>query len=126
MSDFNKFDNIKAALEEAQVQKDTLDVPHGIKPKGPRILVLPDEIEKTTASGIVITTSTSEFREQLAQVDGIVVAMGNTCFHDQPEPWCKVGDRIIFGKYSGIIREGKDGKKYRVINDLDCVATIEE
>lgn len=98
----------------------------GISPKGHRLLVLPDEVETTTKSGIVVTTATQEFREQLAQVDAVVVAMGNTCYSDQPEPWCKVGDRIVFGKYSGIIREGKDGKKYRIINDLDCVATIEE
>ena len=98
----------------------------GISPKGHRLLVLPEEVETTTKSGIVVTTATQEFREQLAQVDGIVVAMGNTCYSDQPEPWCKIGDRIVFGKYSGIIREGKDGKKYRVINDLDAVAVIEE
>jgi co-chaperonin GroES (HSP10) len=123
----NKFENIKKALDNAaEKEASLLDVPHGINPKGHRLLVLPDEVEVTTKSGIVIATGVQEFREQLAQVDGVVVAMGNTCYSDQPEPWCKVGDRIIFGKYSGIIREGKDGKKYRVINDLDCVATIEE
>ncbi len=99
---------------------------HGINPKGHRILVLPDEIEVTTKSGIVVATGTQELREQLAQVDGIVVAMGNTCFSDQPEAWCAVGDRVIFGKYSGITREGKDGKRYRIINDLDVVATVEK
>jgi co-chaperonin GroES (HSP10) len=52
--------------------------------------------------------------------------MGSTCFYDKPEPWCKIGDRIIFGKYSGIFRTGKDDKTYRVINDEDVVATIDE
>lgn len=98
----------------------------GINPKGHRILVLPDEVETKTASGIVVATGTAELREQLAQVDGIVIAMGNTCFSDQPESWCAVGERVIFGKYSGIIRDGKDGKKYRIINDLDVVATVEK
>ena len=99
---------------------------HGINPKGHRILVLPDEVETKTASGIITTTATQEFREQLAQVDGVVVAMGSTCYHDQVEPWCKVGDKVIFGKYSGIIREGSNGKKYRIINDLDVVGTIDK
>lgn len=99
---------------------------HGINPKGHRVLVLPDAIETTTKSGIVVATGTQELREQLAQVDGVVVAMGNTCYADQPEPWCAVGDRVIFGKYSGIIREGKDGKKYRIINDLDVVGTVDK
>lgn len=99
---------------------------HGLHPKGHRLLVLPDEIETKTKSGIITTTATQEFREQLAQVDGLVVAMGSTCYADQPEPWCKVGDRIIFGKYSGIIRDGNDGKKYRFINDLDVVGTVDK
>lgn len=97
----------------------------GINPKGHRVLVLPDEVEVKTASGIITTVGAQQLREELAQVDGVVVAMGNTCYSDQPEPWCKVGERVVFGKYSGIIREGKDGKKYRVINDLDVVATVE-
>lgn len=98
---------------------------HGITPRGHRILVLPDEIEVKTKSGIITTTGTQVMREELAQVDGVVIEMGSTCFNDQPEAWCTVGDRVVFGKYSGIIRNGKDGKKYRIINDLDVVATIE-
>ena len=99
---------------------------HGINPKGHRILVLPDEVETKSAGGIITSVGVQALREELAQVDGVVVAMGNTCFSDQPEPWCQVGDRVIFGKYSGIMRGGKDGKKYRVINDLDVVATLEK
>ena len=97
---------------------------HGIVPKGPRVLVLPDAIEKATKSGIITTLDHQEMSQSLAQVDGVVIAMGNTCYHDQPEPWCAIGDRVIFGKYSGIIREGIDGKKYRIINDLDVVGTV--
>ena len=99
---------------------------HGICPKGHRILVLPKEVEEKTESGIIINVGTQKLREELAQVDGVVVAMGNTCYTDQPEPWCKVGDKVFFGKYSGIFRDGKDGLKYRVINDLDIVGTLED
>ena len=55
--------------------------------------------------------------------------MGTTAYADQKDPWCKVGDFITFGKYSGLIYKGeetKDGKEYRVINDLDVVATHEK
>jgi co-chaperonin GroES (HSP10) len=99
---------------------------HGINPKGHRVLVLPDAIETKTASGIITSTGAATLREELAQVDGVVIAMGNTCYIDQPEPWCKVGDRVIFGKYSGIIRKGNDEKMYRFINDLDVVGTVDE
>ena len=99
---------------------------HGITPAGHRILVLPDEIETTTKSGILVTTGQQVLREEMKQVDGIVVAMGDHCFYDKPHPWCKVGDRVIFGKYSGIFRVGKDKKTYRIINDEDIVAILEE
>lgn len=99
---------------------------HGINPKGYRLLVLPDEVEVTTKSGIVISSGSQTQREELAQVDGVVVAMGNTCFDKELEPWCKVGDRVIFGKYSGIIRKGNDGKTYRLLNDENVVATLDE
>ena len=99
---------------------------HGINPKGYRLLVLPDELETKTKSGIITSTATMAAREELAQVDGIVVAMGPTCFDKESEPWCKVGDRIIFGKYSGIIRVGNDGKTYRLINDENVVATLDK
>lgn len=100
----------------------------GITPCGPRILVLPDEIEKTTASGIILNTGTGEKMEALAQTFGRVIAMGPLCYLDQPnsEPWCKIGDRVSFAKYSGLLNTGKDEKKYRVISDLDIVSVIDE
>jgi len=98
---------------------------HGINVKGHRILVLPDEVEKTTKSGIIVTTGIAELREKLKQVDGVVVAMGDNCFYDKPSKWCEIGDTIIFGKYSGVFRTGNDGIEYRIINDEDVVATLE-
>lgn len=98
----------------------------GIHPKGHRILVLPNQIEEKSAGGIILGTSSQMGREALAQMYGVVIEMGNTCFSDQPEPWCEVGDRVSFGKYSGLIYTGVDGKTYRVVNDLDVVAKVEE
>ena len=97
----------------------------GIKPKGHRVLILPDQVEETTASGIVLHTATQLDREALGAMFGVVVAMGNTCYADQPEPWCAIGERVSFGRYSGLIYTGKDEKKYRMISDLDVVAEVE-
>ena len=99
---------------------------HGINVKGHRILVLPNEVETKTASGIITSTPLTEKQEKLANIDGIVIAMGNTCFLEYDEPWCVVGDKIIFGKYSGIFLKGDDGKEYRIINDENVVATREK
>jgi len=101
----------------------------GINPVGHRLLVLPEEVEEVSESGIIISVGQQKDREQLAQIRGTVVAMGSTCYGDQKDPWCKIGDFITFGKYSGLIYKGnetKDGKEYRIINDLDVVATHEK
>ena len=95
----------------------------GIIPKGHRILVLPEVVEEKSTGGIIINVGNDMKREELAQINGRVIAMGNTCYHDQVEPWCAVGDTVIFGKYSGLFYQGDDEKKYRVVNDLDIVAT---
>ena len=98
----------------------------GITPVGHRLLVLPEEIEVKTASGIILNTASTERMEALAQTFGVVVAMGETAYNDQPSPWCKIGDRVAFAKYSGLLNTGKDQKKYRIINDLDVVSIVEE
>jgi co-chaperonin GroES (HSP10) len=96
----------------------------GIHPKGHRVLILPDAVEQTTESGIVLSVGTTVDRERLAQLRGTVVEIGNSAWHDQPEPWAANGDHVIFGKYSGLIYQGDDGLEYRIINDLDIVATV--
>lgn len=98
----------------------------GVKPCGHRLLILPEQIEKTTASGIITVTDSEEERHALSQVFGKVVELGETAFADQPSPWCNKGDRVSFAKFAGLIVTGKDGKKYRVINDLDIVSVVEE
>jgi chaperonin GroES len=97
----------------------------GINPRGHRVLILPKEVEEKTASGIVIHTVSQLEREEMAQMYGVVVAVGNTAWKDQPAPFAEVGDNVIFAKYSGHVFQGNDGQKYRLINDLDIVATHE-
>lgn len=97
----------------------------GINPVGWRILVKPQEIKEMSESGIVITSGSYKEREQMANTTGIVVAMGDDCFADEPAPWCKVGDKIIFAKYAGLLYLGRDGGQYRMINDKDVTGTLD-
>ncbi len=97
----------------------------GIHPKGHRVLILPDPVEEVTQSGIIVAVGDNRDRERLAQLKGTIVELGNTAWLDQPSPWAKVGDHVIFGKYSGLIYQGNDNKEYRIINDLDVVALVD-
>lgn len=97
----------------------------GITPQGHRVLIKAEEVEETTKGGIVLPGELTK-KQQLAEIRGRVIEIGLTAYSDQAAPFCKVGDRVIFAKYSGILYDGKDGEEYRVINDLDIVATIEE
>jgi co-chaperonin GroES (HSP10) len=40
-------------------------------------------------------------------------------------PWCKVGDKVAFAKYAGLLYQGKDGVKYRMVNDGDITAVLD-
>ena len=98
----------------------------GIRPCGHRVLILPEQVKKQTESGIILGSETQMEREALAQMYGLVIAVGDTAYADQPAPWCKEGDRVSFAKYSGLRYEGVDGLQYRCINDLDIVSLVEE
>lgn len=97
----------------------------GIRPVGHIVLVKPLEVEERTASGIVISTRTQTRREEMGQTEAVVIALGNTAYSDQAEPWCKVGDRVVFARYAGTERKGSDGATYRLINDLDVKGVLE-
>lgn len=97
----------------------------GIHPKGHRVLILPDPVEEVTQSGIILSVGENRDRERLAQLKGTIVEIGDSAWLDQPSPWAKVGDHVIFGKYSGLIYDGADEKEYRIINDLDVVALVD-
>lgn len=101
----------------------------GITPVGHRILLEPDEVQKVSAGGIVLPMEAVE-RDELAQCFGRVVAVGPEAWHEATAKglpqWAKPGDRVIFGKYSGLIFPGHDGGKYRLINDRDVVAVVAE
>ena len=97
----------------------------GIYPKGHRVLIKAEEVEELSKGGIALPSEITK-RQQLAEIRGRVIELGSTAYSDQDEPFCKVGDRVIFAKYSGIVYDGKDKVEYRVINDLDVVSVIDE
>ncbi|HEY9106980.1 MAG TPA: co-chaperone GroES [Roseateles sp.] len=94
-----------------------------LRPLNDRIIVKRSEPELRTASGIVIPDSAGEKPEQ-----GEVLAVGpgrRTDKGDHVSPGVKVGDKVIFGKYSGQAVK-IDGDELLVVREEDLFAIIEK
>lgn len=106
--------------------------PSGIVPMDKRVLVKPDTVETTTKGGIILP---SVEREQMAQVKATIVAVGETAWseamHDARNFGVEfnrpgAGSRVMIAKYGGIEVKGADGETYRLLNDEDVTARLEE
>jgi len=99
---------------------------NGIMPSGYRILIEPDEIKETLEDGAIVIPE--EFRQQYqnATVTGVIRAIGPEAWIDKKTMWAREGDRVIYDKYRGIIVNGYDGKEYRLANDTDVMAIIDD
>jgi chaperonin GroES len=94
----------------------------GIHPIGKRVLVLMDEAPDRTSGGILMTEDMVE-RMSLASESGAIIELGGEAFthHSDGTVWRgakpKPGDRVYVEKYAGLLAQGLDGKKYRVMED---------
>ncbi len=97
-----------------------------ITPVGHRVLVKPASVEKKTAGGILLADTVVD-KHQRDQQKGTVVAIGENAWKafDGGEPWCKVGDLVLFSRYGGKIVYDND-EEFRVLNDEDIVAIVSE
>ena len=89
-----------------------------------RVLISPEEIKEKTTGGIVIPDTARE-RILLGVTKGKVVDKGPRAFKDENGLQPKIGDIIVFAKYSGLPVEC-DGESYRIMNDIDVLAIEEE
>jgi chaperonin GroES len=97
----------------------------GIHPQGDRVLIRVEEIEETTPGGILVP-QTELAKHEMAQIAGILVAHGMDAWNDYMEPFAEIGDRVLYQRHSGIQLTGKDGCLYRMVNDTDIIATLED
>ncbi|CRI65346.1 10 kDa chaperonin (Protein Cpn10) (groES protein) [Thiocapsa sp. KS1] len=93
-----------------------------IRPLHDRVVVRRMEEERTTAGGIVIPDSATE-----KPIQGEIIAVGKGKILDNGESRpldVKVGDRVLFGKYSGT--EVKlDGNEFLVMREEDIMGVVE-
>ena len=93
-----------------------------IRPLHDRIIVERLEEETTTASGIIIPDSA---KEKPMQGDVIAVGKGKMTEDGKVLPLdVKVGDKVLFGKFSGT--EIKiEGKEYLMMREDDVLGVVE-
>ena len=93
-----------------------------LRPLHDRLVVKRLDNERKTASGIVIPENAAEKPDQ-----GEVMAVGNGKIQDDGKQRAldiKVGDKILFGKYSGQTVK-VDGDDLLVLREDDVMAVIE-
>lgn len=94
-----------------------------IRPLHDRVVVRRMEEEHTSSGGIVLPDSATE-----KPIQGEILAVGKGKVTDTGESRpldVKVGDRVLFGKYSGT--EVKlDGKEILVMREEDIMGVVED
>ena len=93
-----------------------------IRPLHDRVLVKRTEEDTTSAGGIVIPDSASEKPSK-----GEIIAVGNGKILDSGEVRgldLKVGDKVLFGKYSGTEVKVED-EEYLVMREDDIMAVFD-
>ena len=94
-----------------------------IRPLSDRVIVKRLEAETKTASGIIIPDAATEKPDQ-----GEIVAIGNGKVGDDGKliPMnMKVGDRVLFGKYSGQAFK-IDGQELLTMREDDIIGVVEK
>lgn len=89
-----------------------------LRPLGDRVIVKPSSAEEVTKTGIVLPDTVEKEKKE----EGEVIAIGRG--EKIAKLGLKVGDKVIFGKYSGDEVE-VDEIEYKVLKDEDVLAVLE-
>ena len=91
-----------------------------IQPLGDKILVKVLEAEEKTRGGIVLPDTAKE-KPQQAEV--VAVGKGKVQDGKTIPPEVKVGDKVLFGKYTGT-EFSIDGEEYLMLKEEDILAIV--
>ncbi|MGO9481739.1 MAG: co-chaperone GroES [Candidatus Kryptoniota bacterium] len=91
-----------------------------IKPLADRVVVKPLEAEEKTKGGLFVPDTAKE-RPQQGEI--VAVGPGRTEDGKKIPPEVKVGDKILYGKYSGT-EVTYDGVEYLIMRESDIFAIL--
>ena len=91
-----------------------------IRPLGDRVVLKQLVAEETTKSGIVLP---GQNKEKPQQAEVIAVGPGGIVDGKEVKMEVKVGDVVLYGKYSGT-EINVDGENYLIVKESDIFATL--
>ena len=92
-----------------------------IKPLADRVVIRPQEAEEITKGGIILPDTAKE-----KPMQGEIVAIGNGKVTDDGktvELSVKVGDKVLYGKYSGT-EVSIEGDEYLIMRENDIFGIV--
>jgi chaperonin GroES len=93
-----------------------------IQPLGDRVVIKPLEAESKSKGGILLPDTAKEKPQE-----GKVVAVGKGKVLDSGSvqaPEVKVGDKVLYGKYSGNEITTKEGEELLIMREEDILAIV--
>jgi len=93
-----------------------------IQPLGDRVIIKPLEAETKTKGGIVLPDTAKEKPQEgevIAVGKGKVLENGTT-----KAPEVKVGDKVLYGKYSGNEITTKEGEELLIMREEDILGIV--
>ena len=107
--------------DRESIEDDVLD--GGFEPANNKVLVLPDPVATHSMGGIAMPSELIE-KQEYAQIFATLVAVGPDAWKDRKTPAAGVGDRVMIAKFTGQLFTGPNGRRYRVIHDMDIIGKI--
>ena len=95
------------------------------EPKGWKLLIAIANVKEKTAGGIIMPDNLKD-AEKTASITGYVVRMGPQAYTDTErysEPWCSIGDYVVFRSYAGTRLKVGD-MEFRIINEDEVEGTV--
>ena len=92
-----------------------------MKPLADRVVIKPSPADEKTKGGIILPDTAKE-----KPVEGVVVAVGPGKITDDGKkisPEVKVGDKVLYGKYSGT-EVTIEGDEYLIMREADIFAIV--
>jgi len=122
--DFVSSDEISAQVADFVEHKGVTPTPAGWS-----VMVLMITIPEVTAGGLIMDQEYTDMRTK-ASPQGIVVGVGPVAYNHSDDrfptgAWCKVGDRVLYGRYAGKAFQLSNGQELAFLSDTDIIATVE-